>query len=273
MLEGLSPARKRFVLGALAVAVVVAVVIAVAVWGTRDPAVKPVSQATPGPVLLVPGYGGSTAALEVLAEALRKAGREATVVDAGRRRHRRSRRAGRRARQGGDPGDAAHGVAVGRRGGLLRRRGDRAAVGQGPRRRQRRPSRGDARLAAPRQRPGRAGRRPRSRQRARRPACSCSPTATCCTDLNAGDETPPGPLWVSIWSTDDQTVVPPSSADLDGALDFTIQSVCPDAVVAHGDLPRTPSVIAAVIQELGVGRPAGAGVGDLLRVRPADLSP
>ncbi|MEO7745093.1 MAG: lipase, partial [Actinomycetota bacterium] len=78
-------------------------------------------------------------------------------------------------------------------------------------------------------------------------------------DLNAGDETPPGPLWVSIWTTDDRTVVPPSSADLDGALGFTIQSVCPSAVVAHGDLPRTPSVIAAVVRELGVEKPAVPG--------------
>ena len=51
--------------------------------------------------------------------------------------------------------------------------------------------------------------------------------------LNAGDETPAGPLWVSIWTTDDQVVVPPSSADLEGALDFTVQSVCPRAVVSH----------------------------------------
>ena len=53
----------------------------VAVWATRDDAVRPVSQETPGPVLLVPGYGGGTAGLEVLADALRVQGREVTVVD------------------------------------------------------------------------------------------------------------------------------------------------------------------------------------------------
>ena len=60
-------------------------------------------------------------------------------------------------------------------------------------------------------------------------------------------------------STDDQVVVPPSSADLDGALDFTVQSVCPGLEVTHGDLPRTPAVIAAVTRELAVAEPAVPG--------------
>ena len=34
--------------------------------------------------------------------------------------------------------------------------------------------------------------------------------------LNRGDETPAGPLWVSIWTTDDQVVTPATSASLDG---------------------------------------------------------
>ena len=81
MLDGLSPARKRFVVGVLALALVAAAGAGVAVWATRDEAVRPVSQATPGPVLLVPGYGGGTAGLEVLADALRAQGREVTLVD------------------------------------------------------------------------------------------------------------------------------------------------------------------------------------------------
>ena len=46
----------------------------------RDPPVEPVAQDRPGPVLLVPGYGGSTASLQVLADALTAEGRDARIV-------------------------------------------------------------------------------------------------------------------------------------------------------------------------------------------------
>ena len=74
--------------------------------------------------------------------------------------------------------------------------------------------------------------------------------------LNTGDETPPGPRWVAIWTTDDQTVVPPSSGSLEGAVDFSVQSVCPGLTVAHGDVPRTPAVIAMVAEQLDLVEPA-----------------
>ena len=64
--------------------------------------------------------------------------------------------------------------------------------------------------------------------------------------LNAGDETPPGPVWVALWTEDDETVVPPDSGSLDGALDISLQSVCPGVHVGHADVPRTPEVIAIV---------------------------
>ena len=81
--------------------------------------------------------------------------------------------------------------------------------------------------------------------------------------LNAGDETPAGPVWVSIWSDDDQVVVPPTRPGLDGALDFTVQSVCPGARGrATATCPRTPSVhrrrarTAAELGRVGCGRRA-----------------
>jgi triacylglycerol lipase len=74
--------------------------------------------------------------------------------------------------------------------------------------------------------------------------------------LNAGDETPAGPVWTSVWTTEDRTVVPPDSADLRGALTFTVQSVCPGATTAHGELPEDPVVLASLDSVLGTGRPA-----------------
>jgi triacylglycerol esterase/lipase EstA (alpha/beta hydrolase family) len=73
--------------------------------------------------------------------------------------------------------------------------------------------------------------------------------------LNAGDETPRGPRFVSVWSTADRVVVPPGSALLAGALNFTVQSICPSAATAHGALPSDPVVQAALGSTLGPGAP------------------
>ena len=73
--------------------------------------------------------------------------------------------------------------------------------------------------------------------------------------LNAGDESPAGPAWVALWTEDDKTVVPPSSGSLDGALDFSVQSVCPDLTLGHADVPRSPAVIAMVESVLGPSAP------------------
>jgi triacylglycerol lipase len=45
-------------------------------------------------------------------------------------------------------------------------------------------------------------------------------------------------------------VVPPDSGSLDGALDFSVQSVCPGLSVAHPDVPRNPEVMAMVVSVL-----------------------
>src|SRR4051812_50194257 len=80
MLDSLAPARRRLVLGGLGLALLLVVVVAVVLVLRRDPPVEPVAQDRPGPVLLVPGYGGSTASLQVLADALDEAGRGARIV-------------------------------------------------------------------------------------------------------------------------------------------------------------------------------------------------
>ena len=66
VLSSLAPARRRVVLAALAlvVALVAAIGVVLIVRAVdASNASAPVSQAKPGPVLLVPGYGGSTGSL------------------------------------------------------------------------------------------------------------------------------------------------------------------------------------------------------------------
>jgi hypothetical protein len=60
---------------------------------------------------------------------------------------------------------------------------------------------------------------------------------------------------VALWTEDDQTVVPASSGALEGALGYSVQSVCPGLRVAHADAPRTPEVIAMVKTALGTTAP------------------
>ena len=73
--------------------------------------------------------------------------------------------------------------------------------------------------------------------------------------LNAGDETPAGPLWATVRSTNDQVVTPVDSAALSGALNIVVQDVCPGSSASHGDLPSNPVVLAALSSVLGVDTP------------------
>jgi triacylglycerol esterase/lipase EstA (alpha/beta hydrolase family) len=260
VLDGLSPARKRFLLGVVALAVAALVAVGAAVYVTQGDEVRPVPQGDLGPVLLVPGYGGGTSGVDVLAGVLRTQGREVTVVDL----------------PGDNTGDLeAQARALDKEailsmqragarsvdvvgysaGGVVARLWVRDLGGAAVARRV-------VTLGSPHHGTDLAGLGADIAPDECPEACQqLQPDSELLRRLNAGDETPEGPLWVSIWTTDDQVVVPPSSAELEGALDFTIQSVCPDAAVSHGDLPRDPSVIAAVIRELAPAEPAVPGPG------------
>jgi triacylglycerol lipase len=73
--------------------------------------------------------------------------------------------------------------------------------------------------------------------------------------LDAGDETPAGPAWATVRSTADQTVTPTDSASLTGALDVLVQDLCPRAGTSHGDLPGDPVTFAVLRSTLGVPAP------------------
>ncbi len=74
------------------------------------------------------------------------------------------------------------------------------------------------------------------------------------------------PAWLSLWTVNDQTVQPPDSARLPGAVNVPLQSVCPSAVIQHGQLPADPLVVGIVLRALGqvqIAAPAAADCASL----------
>ena len=58
------------------------------------------------------------------------------------------------------------------------------------------------------------------------------------------------PPWLSLWTTDDQVVQPPDSARLPGAVNVSLQSICPGVSIGHGQLPTAPLVVGIVLRTL-----------------------
>lgn len=227
-------ALRIWALGLVPLLVVVAVVLYLRRAGPE------VDQARPGTVLLISGYGGGTGGLDTLARRLRASGRTVQVLPAVgdntgdlREQAEALDRAAKAAIDAGAPsvdvvGHSAGGVVarlwLTEGGGKLARR----VVTLGS------PHHGTqlATLGGP----------------------NCPEACRQLTpdsDLLAGlPEKPAGPQFVSIWTADDQTVVPPDSAELAGALNIEVQQVCPGRTVTHGGLPADPVVGAIVEQEL-----------------------
>ena len=252
MLSALSPARRRFVGGLLALVVAVVAVVAgtVAVRALRGDAaeVTPVAQDAQPPVLLVPGYGGATSDLEPLAAALRAQGRDATIVhlagDGTGDLHVQAgvlQTAVREALRGGAASVDIVGYSAG---GVTARLWLRAYDGGSVARR-------IVTLGSPQHGTDLASLAADIAPDSCPAACRQLVTdSDLVRSLNSGDETPPGPRWVSIWTTDDRVSTPPETASLEGALDFSVQSVCAGRQVTHGQLPTDPAVMAMVLSEL-----------------------
>ncbi|GAA3563065.1 lipase [Microlunatus spumicola] len=253
MLDALSPQRRRLVLGVVvAVGVLVLALVAAAVVRSVSQA-GPVPQDRPGPVLLVPGYGGRTASLDPLAAALRAQGRAVTVVSPP------GDGTGDLDAQAEHLADVADDVlrtsgagsvdVVGySAGGVVVRLWVRDHGGDAQTRRVLTlgsPQHGTSVAALGAEV---AGGCPE--------ACEqLLPDSALLRRLNAGDETPDGPLWATVRSDADQVVTPTASAALDGALNLRVQDLCPSATTPHGGLPGDPVVLAALSTVLGVAPP------------------
>ena len=232
----------------VAAAVVVAVVAAVG-NGSGGPAGYP-AQNRPGPVLLVPGYGGQTSSLSQLAAQIRATGRQATVVGmpgngTGNLNTDASvlNAAVTRALDGGAPSVDVIGYSAGGVVALLWARQDdgagkaRRVITLGS------PYHGTS-IAA-----GAEGFAPGACPR----ACQqLVPGSSLLAGLDA-TPVPAQPRWMSLWTTDDQVVMPPGSARLPGAINVPIQSICPGEQISHEQLPTNPVVTAIVLQAIGSG--------------------
>ncbi|MEU5260569.1 lipase [Amycolatopsis sp. NPDC021455] len=247
---GLSP-RRRLMLSGVAVAAVAGLVaIAAAAAGTNAaPEAGTPDQNRPGPVLLVPGYGGGQGALDELAARIRQAtGRTAEVLTlAGDGTGDLVEQAAvlaaavEKAYEQGAPsvdvvGYSAGGVVarlwVSREGGAHQAR--RVVT-----------------LGAPMHGTGLAAAGGALVPGACPAACvQLAPGSSLLQEL-AKEPIPPTLPWLSIWTERDETVTPPDSARLDGAVNVALQQVCPGNQAAHGDLPTDPAVTELVLQALG----------------------
>jgi triacylglycerol lipase len=267
MWSGLAPARRRVLLGVVGLTVVAALAAVIAVALHRGP--KAPTRTNPqdvvGPVLLVPGYGGSTRALESLADVLRAAGRTAIVVilpgDGTGDLDQQAAVLTRAAQSARSQTGAATVDVVGySAGGVVARLWARDHGGAAAARR-------IVTLGSPQHGTDLASLAGSLVPGGCPIACQQLATDSPLLDrLNTGQETPTGPTFVSIWTADDKTVIPPDSARLVGALNLSVQSVCSSARVSHGDLPTDPLVVQMVRVELSPGQPVPLTSADCARL-------
>jgi len=242
-----SPRRRLLVLS-VAGAVAVLVGALLVTWLARPNRAVP-AQDVPGAVILVPGYGGNTGSLARLADQIRATGRTAQVVDLpddGTGDLVRQADAVDRAVSGvldaGAPsvdviGYSAGGVVV--RLWLQRHDGvhkARRVVTLGA------PHHG-TQLAAAGVAVGPG-------------ACplACQQLATGSRLLSELDTpVPDPPAWLAVWTVQDQTVTPPESGRLEGAVNVAVQDLCPGRPVSHSQLPSDAVVTRLVLAAIGPG--------------------
>jgi hypothetical protein len=259
--------RRRLLVALLGVLVAVgAVVVGVRVLAAAsvDPSARP-AQDRPGPVLLVPGYGGSTASLRLLADRITATGRSARVLalagdgtgDLSAQVDVLDAAADSALRAGAPSVDVVGYSAGGVVAGLWVARDDGAAK-----------VRRVVTLGAPLAGTTLAAEGSVVLPDACPLACrQLAPGSALLAELaraHVGTAVP----WLSIWTTDDRTVTPPDSARLPGAVNVALQNLCPGARVDHADLPRDPVVAGLVLDGLSAAalRPPP---GDCASVRAA----
>jgi triacylglycerol esterase/lipase EstA (alpha/beta hydrolase family) len=224
-----------------------------------------VAQDRPGPILFVPGYGGSTSALTVLADKLSALGRVTQVVqlpgDGTGDLNQQAKTLDTDARNLLSRTGASSVDVVGySAGGVVTRIWLRDLGGAKLTRRV-------VTLGSPQHGTELAGLAAGLLPGACPVACQqLQAGSSVLAALNAGSEVPKGPTFVSIWTSHDDVVLPPQSAVLDGALNLEVQAICAASTVNHSNLPSDPLVGAIVSRELAAGPPTALGAADCAKL-------
>lgn len=216
---------------------------------TLPPTAAPTdAESQPGPVLLVHGYGGTSAGLSQLAAQIRAVGRTAVIVDPVgdntgdiNEQVAALELAVSQAEQSGTPSVDIIGYSAGGVVALAwskRHEGERRArriISLGS------PFHGTqiaatAMAAAPELCPT---------------ACrQLAPGSDLLRELDVDGAGAEHPAWLALWTKFDTVVTPPESANLKEAVSLSVQLVCPDVTVGHSDLPADPVVRRMVLTAL-----------------------
>jgi triacylglycerol lipase len=270
MLDSVAPRRRWFIFGVagmVVVALLAAVVVGVASGHGKTP-IHPVAQDTPGPVLLIPGYGEGIGSLQTLQTRLRAAGKTVSIVDLPNNAtgdlNAQARAVRAAVRAALTANHAASVDLVGYSdGGVVARLYVRDLGGGSTTRRV-------VTLGSPQHGTDLAATAAAIAPGICAGACAqVLPGSDLLQSLNKGSETPAGPLWVSLWTTQDHTVTPPDSAHLAGAENVVLQDICAQEKVSHGGLPADPLVTGIVLASLAAHPPIAPAASQCAALRAA----
>jgi triacylglycerol esterase/lipase EstA (alpha/beta hydrolase family) len=227
--------------------------------------VAPARTVTPGTVLLVPGYGGSTEGLTTIAAALRAVGRRVRLVALPAQAsgsfvsQARSLEAAVRAEEAAGRGPVD--IVAHSNGGVLARYWVRQYHGAGR-------VRMVVTLGSPQHGTTLADLAFSLAPTLCPAACQqVRPHSAFLAALNKGDETPGGIGWVSLYTDLDDVVQPPTSAELTGGVNIRLQAICTDATPNHSGLLGDPLALGIVVDELTAAAPHPEKAADCARLR------